>query len=581
MDDLGTSNMSKELSDKSTQENVPDLSSNSHLEDNISPEISLENELIENEVVEVTSQDSDNYREDLNKQLNDTSEAQFLTYENELSNIKEKKVELKQTLIQLEDSIENINAISEDLENWVAKRRKSYAWKLVNELDQKRAKLLQDEEKLKVFIDSKVSLDRDFVPRTRKWILRRIFGNFVPVGLILTFLSYLQRNKNEVLTWLSRPSDVEFIDTLKLFLYEILFQVNIPYLMLIVVLISFGYFIGTLFSYSRKVSSNDRLLQEEASKVRAYGNAIFEIRSARERIDALYPQVSQLLEVWSKLLHEPFKIDSKYTNFSADSITISDIPESIEFASPTQESIDRVFETLVLLTLNEIQSLGWREALLDESLKMVGSINGFGNSKSVTEELIEDHRRSGIRQIILNTEPAVLSRALHDLGDKKVQAIARIVQERILFNAHPMVKSLRIDPLSSLDISEDIGSPIDSQESTWESKLAEAAVASSNWSILNFSNEGQSQGKHLEEIESLFIASKNVVNSVNIGIPSYPLVEPGNKPFEVSIRADLSSWCKPGDLAIFEGLPSSESESVKIDETKQSKLDSLNDDLIY
>ena len=581
MDDLGTSNMSQELSDESTQENIPDLSSNSHLEDNISPEILLENELIENEVVEVTSQDYENYQEDLNKQPNDTSEAQVLTYENELINIKGKKVELKQKLIQLEDSIENINSISEDLENWVTKRRKSYAWKLINELDQKRTKLLQDEEKLKVFIDSKVPLDRDFVPRTRKWILRRIFGNFVPAGLILILLSYLQRDKNEVLTWLSRPSDIEFIDTLKLFLYEILFQVNIPYLMLIVGLISFCYFIGTLFSYSRKVSSNDRLLQEEASKVRAYGNAIFEIRSARERIDALYPQVSQLLEVWSKLLHEPFKIDSKYTNFSANPITMSDIPESIEFASPTRESIDRVFETLVLLTLNEIQSIGWREALLDESLKIVGSVNGFGNSKSVSEELIEDHRRGGIRQIILNTDPAVLSGALHELGDKKVQSIAKIVQEKILFNAHPMVKSLRIDPLSSLDISEDIGGSIDSQESTWENKLAEAAVASSNWSILNFSNEGQSQGKHLEEIESLFIASKNVVNSVNVAIPSYPLVEPGNKPFEVSIRADLSSWCKPGDLAIFEGLPSSESEPVKFEETKENKVESLKDDLIY
>lgn len=576
-------NSSDELSDSSEQileDNEISILSDADSLNEISLESTSDPESLETKEDNSTYSEESSFDQSIEVEKIPTTQESLITFQNELEEISAKRNELQINLNVLEDELEKNTRSLEDLENWVENRKKSYASKLLKELESRRGKLEHDEERLKAFIETAVPLDKDFVSRTRKWILRSFFRNLFITLSLLSLLSYLQRNRSSVLKWLRSPSDISFYESVKLFFNELLTNLNIPYLMFLISILSFLMFIKMLFSYSRKVSSNDRLLQEEASKVRAYTNAVFEIRSARERIDSLHPQVRQLLEVWSRFLHEPFKIDSKYTDFATETIVISDLPESVEFASPTRESIDRVFENLVLLTLNEIQTIGWRDSLLDESLQAVGTLNGMGKSGSTSEELNEDHRRGGKRQILLDTDSDSFSKALYELGDRKVQLLAEAVQEKVLFNAHPKVKSLRLDPLSSLDISEDIGSPIDTQESTWENKLAEAAVASSNWSILNFSNEGQSQGKHLEEIDSLFIASRNVVNSVNVGISTFPFVEPGNKPFEVSIRADLSSWCKPGDLSIFEGLPSSETDPINM-EPDYKNLELQNDNVIY
>ena len=55
------------------------------------------------------------------------------------------------------------------------------------------------------------------------------------------------------------------------------------------------------------------------------------------------------------------------------------------------------------------------------------------------------------------------------------------------------------------------------------------------------------------------MASDRVQGLAAKGIEAHADVRPGSRPFEVAIRVDLSQWCKPNEVAIFEDFqPSAE-----------------------
>ena len=118
----------------------------------------------------------------------------------------------------------------------------------------------------------------------------------------------------------------------------------------------------------------------------------------------------------------------------------------------------------------------------------------------------------------------------------------------------PDVKSLRPDPLEGLELTDSLGARQDAQVTTWGEKLCETTGMGTALSALNYSNSGKANSKHLEPIESMFICSKQVQGK---SIECHTEVNAGDRPFEVSIRVDLGSWCKPGDLLIFDGLEAS------------------------
>ena len=87
--------------------------------------------------------------------------------------------------------------------------------------------------------------------------------------------------------------------------------------------------------------------------------------------------------------------------------------------------------------------------------------------------------------------------------------------------------------------------------SRWELKLSEIAGHAAPWSSETFSIAGAANKKH-ESLESVFLASDRVKGLAARGIEAHADVRPGSRPFEVAIRVDLSQWCKPNEVAIFE-----------------------------
>jgi hypothetical protein len=151
-----------------------------------------------------------------------------------------------------------------------------------------------------------------------------------------------------------------------------------------------------------------------------------------------------------------------------------------------------------------------------------------------------------------------------------VKEFAAVVQAKVLPFAQPEVISLRPDVLSNLELSDDLVGSSEEDVSPWEQRLSEIAGAGSPWAPGTFSARGQMAARHEKKPDSVFIATDRATQYADKEVNSFKEVYSGTRPFEVSIRVDLSEWCHPEELAIFQDYQPSEDE-LKERESRESK----------
>jgi hypothetical protein len=267
-------------------------------------------------------------------------------------------------------------------------------------------------------------------------------------------------------------------------------------------------------------------------------------------------------------LHSPWAIDPKYLAFEGVLPDASKLPESLDVSVPTAKSSQRVFPQLVFRALNQIQQPGWREAAFENAIQKLSESAGFGAPDGALRELDQDQRRSGKRQMIISLEDK--ESVLIEIGERMVKEFAAVVQAKVLPFAQPEVISLRPDVLSNLELSDDLVGTSEEDVSPWEQRLSEIAGAGSPWAPGTFSARGQMAARHERKPDSVFIATDRATQYAHKEVNSFKEVYSGTRPFEVSIRVDLSEWCHPEELAIFQDYQPSEDE-LKERESRESK----------
>jgi hypothetical protein len=446
--------------------------------------------------------------------------------------------------------IERLVSVREDLNQWISKRKESFAWKLTDSLRAFEKELEGDENKLREFALNRTFLDTEFGAKTRRWVMKAIGIPAVVLGSIFILMEILRSYSN--LTDLQDPNNPAAAIKVREFdrwLAENLDSSHLQitfYLVAIFVLI----FVGVLFAYSRRTSEFRQIVAQEAKLTKVMENAVPSIKNERERLDSLHPQVPQILELLSLGLHQPWLIDERYLSFQGELPDASKLPESLDVSVPTEKSSLRVFPQLVLRAMNQIQQPGWREVAFQRAIQKLSEYSGFGESDSALKELDQDQRRSGKRQILITL--ADKEAVLKAIGDDLVREFAATVQSKVLPLAQPEVISLRPDMLSHLLLTDNLVGETEEDVSPWEIRLSEIAGAGSPWAPGTFSGRGQLAAKHERKPDSVFIATDRASQYAHSEVKAFKEVYSGTRPFEVSIRVDLSEWCHPEEIAIFQ-----------------------------
>jgi len=445
------------------------------------------------------------------------------------------------------ENLEERIRVQEEFTHWVAKRRSSYAWQLLNRLESHQKNLELDEKLIRDFSESAVSFPEGFGESLRKWFMKRFWMNFSISWIAILLLLLVNMFSPQLSSFLANIfGGSSFLKAGLNAFFQQAIGMTLGQVIGSVFGFSLLHFFGLLFAFSRKNSEHSQLVAEESGRALAMENGIDEVRNARELIDSLHPQVPQILEVLSLSLHRPWVIKSDSLLFSGSVPDTATLPSCVEVAVPVISRKSPKYEELVLRTMNEIQTSAWRSEAHTEIIQRLAESIGLGSDGMAIRELDDDQRKSGKRQLILTAGQNLESAEV--IGEKLVEKFTRITQENVLPIAQPDVVSLRPNPLEGLELDGSIGSSSSVPISKWEEKLGEIADLASPWSISSFSEKGQALNRH-NQVESIFIASSRV--PAKVGVEKTVAVNPGARPFEVAIRVDLSVWCKPNEVAIF------------------------------
>lgn len=492
------------------------------------------------------------------------------TLEDKRSRILVEKEDIEKHRELLSEEIEKYVSVQEDLNQWISARKESFAWKLTEILRGHEKQLASDEAKVRDFSENAPDLDTEFGAKTRRWVMKLIgIPALILLGIFLVM--ELIRGNSEIVEVPDPSNPAATIQVLE-FDRWLLENLGLTHLQItfMLAMIMLSVFTGALFAHSRRSSEFRQLVAEEAQLTKVMEQAVHSIKGERERIDSLHPQVPQILELLSLGLHSPWIIDSKYLAFEGVLPDASRLPESLDVSVPTEKSSQRVFPQLVFRALNQIQKPGWREAAFENAIQQLSESAGFGQPEGALRELDQDQRRSGKRQMLISLQDK--EAVLLQIGEQMVKEFAADVQAKVLPFAQPEVISLRPDVLSNLELSDDLVGTSDEDVSPWEQRLSEIAGAGSPWAPGTFSARGQMAARHERKPDSVFIATDRATQYAHKEVNSFKEVYSGTRPFEVSIRVDLSEWCHPEELAIFQDYQPSEMElrERELRESKQS-----------
>jgi len=488
----------------------------------------------------------------------DAIRARIAVSEENIARIRSQVSQLGDRREEVQNEVEEIVATREDLNQWVDTRKESFAWRLVDSLRKYASELTADENYIKDFSENPPVFDPEFASKIRKWVMKS-FSISTSIYLIVIFI--LNTIRNNIGT-IEVPDPNNPAVSLQINKYDnwLLGNLGISHrqLLSILTLTITLFFIGIFFAYSRKTSDNRQIIAMEAQKAKDIETAVYNVKIERERLDSLHPQIPQILELLSLGLHQPWKIDEKYSNFQGQLPDASKIPESLDISIPTKESAKKVFSQLVFLTMNEIQKPGWRETAFNKVIQKLAESAGFGHGGEALSELDADQRRSGKRQMLIDLEDK--ESVMLSIGDELVSQLASEVQKVVLQSAQPEVVSLRPDPLSELLLSDSLVKQSSQPLSHWEDKLLEIAGQGSPWGVSTFSGKGQVAARHEQLPDSLLIGTGRVCGRAHSGLIKFVEVVSDTRPSEVSIRVDLSPWCNAEELAIFQDYEPSASE---------------------
>ena len=473
--------------------------------------------------------------------------SRIAALESEISKLADSATLTDQHMEVKGDELEELVGVQEEFNDWVIKRRASYAWRVMNRIKAHEKDLALDEKLIQDFSESEPVIPEGFGESTRKWFIKRFWLNFSISWIAVIILLLINRYSDQLSTWIANAfGGRSFLKNGLDFFLQQAIGLSLPQLISFIFGFSLLGFIGQLFAYSRRNSEYQQLVAEESNRTLAMEKGIDSVKIARERIDSLHPQVPQLFEVLSVGLHQPWNVNNESLMFNGLVPDTAKLPSCVEVAVPTIASKSPKYEELVNKAMNQIQVPGWRAEAFKEVMQSLAESIGFGSNNMAVRELDEDHRKTGKRQLVVtaskNPEPATR------IGESLVEHYTRIVQEKVLPFSQPQVVSLRPDPLEGLHLDGSLSVSGSAYEVNWQEKLAEIADLASPWSTLSFSDKGTSNNRH-QHVESIFIASARVPSRE--GVLKESAVNPGARPFEVAIRVDLSEWCKPDEVAVF------------------------------
>ena len=316
-----------------------------------------------------------------------------------------------------------------------------------------------------------------------------------------------------------------------------------------------------LITYYRETSRSRFQLRRASAHVEYLSRMSLIAREEKQRLEALHRQVPDYLMYLSETIHRPWTTPSIVTSSSDTGGRHQDTPETLVFGAVRPRasmlpSFMRLAEStpgaggdreaaLVRDTVRSLLHRGWRYGALRDLLAAAEEAESLPSGTFDTTRLDRDPRlRAALLAALDRSDARLLA------GRQQLRVLAERIQKQVMDQIHPPVTDLAPDPLSDLQIDEDLLGESDWRVKEWDEFLGEALSLPSNWSTLAFSISGNAEG--LEDIRAHGYGPERLAEHKDDSVTYLGISEKSTRPVELVVRIDRTQSSRgPRSFQVF------------------------------
>jgi hypothetical protein len=481
-------------------------------------------------------QDSDEVEES-NPIDSEVLKADIDRQRNELQTRRE---EIEKQILEYDDELSQFDKNTEDLIKWSQLNQKSYSWKTLGKLNEQLDSVSATLKRYAQVVDSFEMPEFGVLAKARKKFhagLNRSYGLIIVIATILWNLQRILEALAQIEFFANLAQFTSFPTKWEIIVYSLIFAL----LFLIFYLTSYY---KTWTAFVRKVTL---ILWELDLVTRNTAHC----RSERARLEGLYPQVKDWLEVLGCSLNQPWHVREDWLSNSSSSISLEHSPFSLRIAQ-AQEDDPTAAVALRRDAIERHLRRGWRELVFESQVEAIRKLIGLPENRLDVEILDRDitYSPGGPRHLVMQYISDLT--ALTYVAKSQLVPLMNTVQTESITMARPPVAEMRDNPLEPL-LEDDLGLG-EENKLPWD-KFLSLAIASDNraktpLSVLTFSSSGRQTG-HADQFQTILYGPERLLAHVfDEETLSQSYTAQSRLPLDIVVRVDITGPIPRNDLLI-------------------------------
>jgi len=455
-------------------------------------------------------------------------------------NFADQKERLRREILTIEESIRAFEAKNNDLYAWSKTHQESFLWKVLSRINTERKEAAKSLDQYANFVRSHEQPELGTLTKTRK-----SFHKALLIGNAFIFLvALIFWNLEEIIAFLKQIT----------FLEDIRVPSSFPSsgtILTYAISISFALLFSELIRYYNKWSEFSRKVTLVLWELDLIAKNTDHCRNETIRLDSLYPQIKDWLEILGNAINQPWQIRPEWLKSNSVDLSLDKSPFSLRFAQ-AEENDPAASRGLRRDAIERHLRPGWRSEVFDEQVNEIRKSLGLPKDRLSVESLDRDLTFSpgGPRSLVSRyiTESGILER----VARTQLVPLMQTVQTESIAKSRPPVTESRFNPLSEI-VEDDLGLE-EEKRLPWDDFLAlpigDDARSRTPLSVFSFSSAGRQSG-HADRYQTIFQGPDRLKNRASSGGTFYASYSTQTKlPLDILVRVDVSGPLTRDDLLI-------------------------------
>lgn len=465
------------------------------------------------------------------------SESDVAVYRREREKLRARRWRTERRLESVEAKLETYRRAQESLGEWVSARSRSFAWRLLEALKNEDETLRKEWNHLVQALEAPISVASESPSRIQDRFMMAVATTFAIVAAIFTAVTGLKYGRPELQTWESVVNPFYWPTWVLGIVCVAIFMV-IWFILLII--------------YYRRTSERRYRLRVARSHVDGLVGTVESMRAEKQRLTALHSQVPDYLRYLSEVVNRPWAlpvlaaestqprdeiqraqqatVSAERIVFDSDSPDPRYLPSYFRLASVPELTGDAKEMALVRDALHHLLNPGWRTNALHG---LVGQVEEALSLPKGSLDPSRLDRNPGLRETLLTALAETSAR--EKAGLEVLRNLAHQIQEVVLDEVHPPVRSIGKDPLDGLALSDDVLEPVTRGPVDWDVFLTQAMGAGSAWSPAPFTSSGR---RSIPAVHSVGFGAERLAPEVSREIAYHAISSKTARPIDMAVRID-------------------------------------------